>query len=519
LAYLVRRLDENTAPANFLPHIFSMSPDSETWNEQKERFLEAWQYRDRVNQRPRRSLPAEKQESGFFNEPDTDWTQKLCRMKLSEAISRYIPSEPPPPVDRAGIDTLLARAASAQVAWEKQGVGARAEILERCADQMGRRRFNTIVALTREGKKAAVEADIEVSEAIDFARYYADLAVPPMGLKARAVGTVVIVPPWNFPYAIPCGGVLAALVAGNSVVLKPAPETVGIGWLLARQFWDAGVPLEVLQFVHCLDGDTGRKLITDSRTSAVVLTGAWETANLFREWRPALKLFAETSGKNAIVVSVMADRELAVRDLVRSPFSHAGQKCSAASLGILEAEVYNDPVFRRQLRDAAASLPVGSAEDLSSVVTPLIRPPGEALTRALTSLDEGEEWLLEPQQDSGNPCLWSPGIKIGVKSGSWFHQTECFGPVLGLMSACDLEEAVRLQNGVQFGLTAGFQSLDEDEISWWQDRAEAGNLYINRGITGAIVRRQAFGGWKRSCVRPGAKAGGPNYLNQFTGIP
>ncbi len=515
LAYLVRRLDENTAPANFLTHIFSMTPDSETWKDQETRFLDAWLCRDRIDIQPRRSQPTVIPDSNFINEPDTDWTQKPHRLKLNEALSRYIPPALPSAIDLVGADSLLASVVSAQVNWEKQGVEARAKILRRCADEIRRQRFDTIATLTHEGKKAAAEADTEISEAIDFAHYYADLANLPEGVEAQAIGTVVIAPPWNFPYAIPCGGVLAALVAGNSVILKPAPETKGICWLLARQLWAAGVPLEVLQFANCPDGDASRKLITDPRTSAVILTGAWETANLFREWRPSLKLFAETSGKNAIVVSAMADRELAARDLVRSAFSHAGQKCSAASLGILETEVYNDPVFRRQLRDAAESLSVGAAENLSSVVTPLIRPPSEALERALTSLDEGEEWLLKPRQDSNDPCLWSPGIKIGVKPGSWFHQTECFGPVLGLMQAHDLKEAVRLQNGVEFGLTAGFQSLDEDEISWWSDRVEAGNLYINRGITGAIVRRQAFGGWKQSCIGPGAKAGGPNYVNQF----
>ncbi|MEZ5299559.1 MAG: aldehyde dehydrogenase family protein [Verrucomicrobiales bacterium] len=266
------------------------------------------------------------------------------------------------------------------------------------------------------------------------------------------------------------------------------------------------MPRDALQCVNCGDGETGKRLIADDRTAAVVLTGAWETALLFRSWRPDLRLFAETSGKNAIVVSALADRELAARDLVRSAFGHAGQKCSAASLGILEAEVYDDPVFRRQLCDAAASLACGPAEDPRSVVTPLIREPGEALRRALATLEPGESWLLEPRQDPGDPCGWSPGIKLGVRPGSWFHQTECFRPVLGLIRARDLGEAVRIQNDVPFGLTAGFHSLDESEIDAWRERVEAGNAYINRGITGAIVRRQPFGGWKRSSVEAGAKA-------------
>src|SRR5688572_8101458 len=201
-------------------------------------------------------------------------------------------------------------------------------------------------------------------------------------------------------------------MAGNSVILKPAPETLRTGTWLAKQLWEAGVPRDVLQLVICEDGETGGTLITHANTDAVILTGAYETARLFQGWRPSLRLFAETSGKNALVVSALADRDLAIKDLVRSAFGHSGQKCSAASLGILEAEVYDDPTFRRQLRDAAVSLPVGRSEDAASVVTPLIRPPGSALHRGLTKLEPGEEWLLEPRQIAED--LWSPGIRLGV---------------------------------------------------------------------------------------------------------
>ena len=228
-----------------------------------------------------------------------------------------------------------------------------------------------------------------------------------------------------------------------------------------------------------------------------------------------MRLFAETSGKNALIVTAQADRELAIKDLVKSAFGHAGQKCSAASLGILLDEVYDDPVFRRQLRDAAASLPVGPATDLASVVTPLIREPSPALRRALTTLDPGEEWLLEPRQIGDDPCLWSPGIRLGVQRGSWFQRTECFGPVLGLIRARSLDEAIDIQNDSAFGLTGGIHSLDEEEVARWRERVQVGNAYINRPITGAIVQRQPFGGWKRSCFGPGAKAGGPNYVALF----
>lgn len=512
LAYLIRRLDENTAPENFLSDLFALTPGSDAWDRQKARFIRSWDERKTVSATSRRTTLPIPAASGFANEPDTDWSQARHRSSLHRAIDSFRLSDPPPaPAVSAALDVAKA----AQPAWEARGDAARTALLQRCGDVLAAHRMETIALLRDDGKKAIGEADVEVTEAIDFARYYATKGAAPSEAHARALGVVVVAPPWNFPFAIPCGGVLAALMAGNSVILKPARVTARTAWWLAQQLWEAGIPHDVLQFVACHDAETGRALITDSRTDAVVLTGAYETARMFQDWRPSLRLYAETSGKNSIVVSALADRDLAIRDIVRSAFGHAGQKCSAASLAILEAEVYDDPAFRRQLRDAAASLHSGSTMIAESIVTPLIREPGPALRRALTTLDVGETWLLEPRGDAADPCLWSPGIKLGVKPGSWFHQTECFGPVLGLMRARYLDEAVALQNGVSYGLTAGFQSLDEDEIAAWKERVEAGNLYINRAITGAIVRRQPFGGWKRSAIGPGAKAGGPNYVNLF----
>jgi RHH-type proline utilization regulon transcriptional repressor/proline dehydrogenase/delta 1-pyrroline-5-carboxylate dehydrogenase len=511
LAYLIRRLDENTAPENFLSGLFAFTPGSEAWEREKERFLDGWRLRHEVSSRSRRAVvPAGK--GAFWNEPDTDFTQAEKR----GALDVPPPGSPLPPLSGIGeIEKVLDSAVAAQPAWEALGDAVRAGILRRCGDVLAAHRFEVIALMRGEGKKAVMDADAEVSEAVDFARYYAATGAAPGNVRTTALGTVVIAPPWNFPFAIPCGGVLAALMAGNSVVLKPSPETPRLGWFLAELLWQAGVPREVLQCVICEDGDAGRMLISDPRTAAVVLTGAWETARMFQDWRPSLSLMAETSGKNSLVVSALADRDLAVKDLVRSAFGHAGQKCSAASLAILEAEVYDDPAFRRQLRDAAASLHVGQASDPSAIVTPLLRAPEGKLLRALTTLDPGEEWLLEPRQDATDPCLWSPGIKLGVQPGSWFHQTECFGPVLGVMRARDLEEAVELQNATPYGLTAGIHTLDESEITAWRERVEAGNLYINRAITGAIVQRQPFGGWKRSSIGPGSKAGGPNYVNLF----
>jgi RHH-type proline utilization regulon transcriptional repressor/proline dehydrogenase/delta 1-pyrroline-5-carboxylate dehydrogenase len=512
MAYLVRRLDENTSPDNFLHDLFDLTPGSPAWGRQERRFVTGWDERATVSAESRRGEPEPvPADARFHNASDTDWTQADKRAALNAARAAWV--EPSLPT-LGEMETVLSTAVSAQPAWEALGAAARGQVLRRGADAMESARFETIAQMMHEAKKAPAEADGEVSEAVDFARYVATTALVPE-VTAAALGVVVVTPPWNFPYAIPCGGVVAALAAGNSVILKPAPETVGVAWHLVRHLWSAGVPRDVLQFHPCEDGEIGKGLITDPRVAAVVLTGAYETAQLFLSWRPSLRLYAETSGKNGIVVTAQADRDLAVKDLIRSAFGHSGQKCSAASLGILEAEVYDDPAFRRALRDAAASLKVGPATDLGSLVTPVIREPSPNLLRALTTLEPGEEWLLEPKVSPTDPCQWSPGIKLGVRPGSWFHTTECFGPVLGLMRAKDLDDAIRIQNDTPFGLTGGIHSLDDAEIATWRDRVQVGNAYVNRPITGAIVQRQPFGGWKRSSLGPGNKAGGPNYTSLF----
>lgn len=509
MAYLVRRLDENTAPENFLRDMFAMQPGSPEWAHQCARFENGWRNRLSVSANSRRTTPAVQPTSfgEFYNEPDSDWTQ----IELPSTVHSWKPATLP---EFPSVDVLLNNAKVAQPAWEALGAEARATILNRVAEVMSAQRFETIGCMRAESSKAIIEADVEISEAIDFARYYARTYHAPEGTTAKAVGVVAVVAPWNFPYAIPAGGVLAALMAGNSVVLKPARATTQVAYLLAKQLWEAGVPRNVLQFFPC-DDVTGREFISDPRVDSVVLTGSYETARKFQSWRPSLPLLAETSGKNALVVTGQADRELAIKDLVRSAFGHAGQKCSAASLAILEAEVYDDPMFRRQLRDAAASLSVGPSSDLKSVVTPLVIDSTSKLHRALTTLEPGEEWLLEPRQIGDDPRLWSPGIRLGVQPGSWFHRTECFGPVLGLMRTESLAQAVEWQNGTDYGLTAGIHSLDTAEIAYWKENVHAGNLYVNRPTTGAIVQRQPFGGWKKSCIGPGAKAGGPNYVMNF----
>jgi RHH-type transcriptional regulator, proline utilization regulon repressor / proline dehydrogenase / delta 1-pyrroline-5-carboxylate dehydrogenase len=531
LAYLVRRLDENTTPQNFLAQLFDLADDPVRFAREADRFASSVRDRHDVDHRPRRRQdrseppPATPVGAPFANAPDTDWTRHANRAWIAghlqlgadhqAAASAPAPPVGPSAVDRDAVDRAVAVALEAQDDWWAVGSDGRAEILHRVGDVLERRRGIILATMVHDAAKTVAEGDPEVSEAIDFARYYAadTLRLATLrDVRPLPLGTVVVAPPWNFPLAIAAGGVLAALAAGSSVILKPAPQSVRTAALVADACWEAGVPREVLQFLPAPDGDVGRHLVTHPDVDAVVLTGAYATASMFHEWRPALRLHAETSGKNAIVVSATADIDLAVADIVRSAFGHAGQKCSAASLAIVDARLYDDARFLERLRDAAATLRVGSAADLATDVGPLIEPPGPALERALTSLDAGEAWLLEPECRSDDRRSWTPGIRTGVRPGSWFARTECFGPVLGVVRSSGLDEAIGIQNSSDYGLTAGLHSLDPDEVAHWLDRVEAGNLYVNRGITGAIVQRQPFGGWKRSSVGPTSKAGGPNYV-------
>jgi RHH-type transcriptional regulator, proline utilization regulon repressor / proline dehydrogenase / delta 1-pyrroline-5-carboxylate dehydrogenase len=525
LAYLVRRLDENTTPQNFLAQLFDLADDPVRFEREADRFAAAVRSRQTVDDQPRRrqdrTQPPPPTPIGvlFTNAADTDWTRPANRRWIADHLrgDAFTPerSLDERPVGVAEVDQAAAVARAARAGWWAAGPDERAAILHRVGDVLEQERGTILATMAHEAGKTVGEGDPEVSEAVDFARYYAADArrlSTVHGASPQPLGTVVVAPPWNFPLAIPAGGVLAALAAGSTVILKPAPQSVRTAALVAAACWEAGVPREVLQLLPAPDGDVGRRLVTHDDVDAVVLTGAYATASMFHDWRPGLRLHAETSGKNAIVVTATADLDLAVADIVRSAFGHAGQKCSAASLAIVDARLYDDARFLERLRDAAATLRVGTSLDLATDVGPLIEPPGPALERALTTLEPGETWLLSPECRSADRRSWTPGIRIGVQPESWFARTECFGPVLGVVRATGLDDAIRIQNSSDYGLTAGLHSLDPDEITHWLDRVEAGNLYVNRGITGAIVQRQPFGGWKRSAVGPTAKAGGPSYV-------
>jgi RHH-type proline utilization regulon transcriptional repressor/proline dehydrogenase/delta 1-pyrroline-5-carboxylate dehydrogenase len=548
VAYLVRRLDENTAEDNFLRRSFAMQAGDASFETEQQRFVEALARAERIETAPRRrqdrSAPvAVERRSGFVNEPDTDFSRAVNRRWLDaalgeakersyEVVASRFAGTTYAGAERDGFDPsrpgvvpyryrTLAPSDVLDVLEKAHGVRERARAwpaeereatLLRVAQALREARGELVGTLVLDAGKRALEADTEVSEAIDFAEYYAQQhARLRAELTLEPKGVVVVTPPWNFPLSIALGSALAALVAGNVVLLKPPPETPLVAARAVALCHAAGVPDWALGLV-LVEDETAEPLIADRRVDAVVLTGGTETARLFRRLRPGLDLVAETGGKNALVVSAMSDREQAVQHAVRAAFGHSGQKCSALSLLVLEREVFRSASFRHKLADATRTLPVGSAWSPENVVTPLIRPPAGALARALTTLEEGESWLVEPTRSVDNARLVGPGILWGVTRESFAYQTELFGPVLAVVEATDLEHALELVNGTPYGLTAGLESLDASEHAAFLERARAGNLYVNRPITGAVVGRQPFGGMKASSFGPGFKAGGPNTL-------
>jgi len=564
IGYLVRRLDENTGPDNFLAHAFKVHVDSDEWKHLEEQFLQSFDALETVSDAPRRTqdrrLPVAIKEADdapwdkFQSEPDTDfslphnseWAEGIieswkgrCGVDAAD-IPLYIagqevtverefcecldPSRPGVVVGRyrqaneRDVQAAVACAKADDDGWRSRSHAERAEVLRRAAHEIRCARADLMGAALADGGKTLTESDPEVSEAVDFVEFYTKMAEyyhELDGVSARGKGVVVVVSPWNFPVAIPCGGIAAALAAGNTVILKPASDTVLVAHLLCECFWRAGMSKKTLQLVPCAGSTVGQQLVSHDDVDVVILTGGTDTALRMLKRKPDLNLLAETGGKNATIVTALADRDQAIKNVLHSAFSHGGQKCSATSLLILEEEIYEDEEFRRVLCEAITSIPVGSAWDLHNKMGPLIRPPSGALAKGLTELDEGESWSVEPQVDEDNPNLVRPGVKGGVAPGSFTHRTELFGPVLAVMKAKNLDDAISLVNATGYGLTSGLESLDDREQEIWQHHILAGNLYINRHTTGAIVLRQPFGGMGKSAFGPGIKAGGPNYVAQL----
>ena len=527
IAYLVRRLEEGASSDNFMSAVFDIDSDERLFQRERERFLTSVEMMPTEVPEPNRVMDRrEPQPDGprgeFRNTPDTDpavdanrdWAADI-RARMQESDLGNATIEEATLSSPEALDETIAGALAAADEWRARPLAERVEILHRAGDELQRRRGDLLEVMGSECGKVVEQGDPEVSEAIDFAHFYATSAeklAEVDGAEYVPAKVTAVIPPWNFPAAIPAGGALAGLASGSAVIFKPARQAARTGAIIAEALWAAGVPREVLRLVR-LDGrDLGEQLLADERVDQAILTGAYETAELFRSFRQDLPLYAETSGKNAIIVTPSADFDLAAKDIAYSAFGHAGQKCSAASLVLLVGSVSKSERFRRQLLDAVDGYEVGYPWAEGARIGPVIAPAEGKLLRGLTKLEPGQKWVIEPQQLDDSGALWSPGIRENVERGSEFHLTEYFGPITGIMTAETLEEAVSIVNDIEYGLTSGLHSLDVDEIQQWLGSVQAGNAYINRVITGAIVERQPFGGWKKSAVGPGTKAGGPSYL-------
>ena len=311
------------------------------------------------------------------------------------------------------------------------------------------------------------------------------------------------------------GGISATLAAGNTVIIKPASVAALCSYEICKCFWEAGISKNTLQFVPCPGWLAGKYLISNKAIDFVILTGGEDTAHSMLKTRPELFLTAETGGKDATIVTNLSDREQAVKNVCLSAFGNSGQKCSATSLLVLEEEVFNDKDFKNALIDTANSMNVGSIWNFKNTIGTLANKVSGDLEKAIQNLEEGEQWALSPKYLENNPYILKPSIKWGVQNGSFCHMTELFGPVLSVMKANDLKDAVNIVNATGYGLTSGIESLDEREVEYFKENIKAGNLYINRGTTGAIVLRQPFGGLGKSAIGAGRKAGFYNYITQF----
>ena len=418
--------------------------------------------------------------------------------------------------------------------WRKVTASHRAEYLELIAAEMRNRRFELAAWMVYECGKPWAEADGDVAEAIDFCMFYAmqmrDLAVSVQcdypgeenSYSYRSRGVCVVIAPWNFPLAILTGMTVAALVTGNTVIMKPAEQSSVVAAKLMEMVRDAGVPDGAVNYLPGLGEEIGPVLVGSPGVNIIAFTGSLEVGLSINRLaadtdprQPGVKrVIAEMGGKNPIIVDDDADLDEAVQGVIGSAFGYSGQKCSACSRVIVLDSCYES--FLDRLRKATESLVVGPAEEPSTTVGPVI--DAEAQARISDYLEIGkDECTTVVAADVGE--LAEQGYYIGphvfsdVDSESRLAQQEVFGPLLAVIRAGSIDEAFRIANSTDFALTAGMYSRSPKNLERARQEIQAGNLYLNREITGALVQRHPFGGFKMSGI--GSKAGGHDYLLQF----
>jgi 1-pyrroline-5-carboxylate dehydrogenase len=427
-------------------------------------------------------------------------------------------------------DMALETATNTFETWSRTSPEARARILLRASAIMKRRKFELLAWEVYEGGKPWAEADAQVAEAIDFLEYYARemlrlkdgveiYAIP--GEESRytyqPMGVGVVIAPWNFPTAILTGMSSAAIVTGNTIVMKPSEFTPVIGAVVAEIFEEAGLPEGVLNYLPGYGSEVGDYLVEDARTRFISFTGSMNTglrineraARQIENQRWVKRVIAEMGGKDAMVIDDSADLDSAAADIVKSAYGYSGQKCSAASRAILHEDVY-DEVLEKVLERARA-LKIGTPEAPDVNVGPVISEPQfEKVTSYVDAgKAEGERLLGEDPGDPNKGYFVSPTI-FEVERSARVAQEEIFGPVLSVIKARDFDNALEIANDSPYGLTGGVYSKNREHLERAREEFKAGNVYFNRGITGALVGVQPFGGFGMSGTD--SKAGGPDYL-------
>ena len=427
-------------------------------------------------------------------------------------------------------DMVLETATTTFESWSRTAPEARARILLRASAIIKRRRFELLAWEAHEGGKTWAEADAEVAEAIDFMEYYSRemlrlkdgveiYSVP--GEESRyfyqPMGVGVIIAPWNFPVAILMGMSSAAIVAGNTIVMKPSEFTSVLGAKVMEIFEEAGVPEGVVNFLPGYGSEIGDYLVQDARTRFISFTGSMKTglrinelaAKQIENQRWVKRVIAEMGGKDAMIIDDSADLDAAAADIVASAYGYSGQKCSAASRAILHKDVH-DEVLAKVLEKARA-LKVGAPESPDVAVGPVISEPQfEKISSYIdVGKGEGERLLGEDPGDPGKGYFVPPTI-FEVEQKAKVAQEEIFGPVLSVIEARDFDDALRIANDNPYGLTGGVYSRNREHLERARREFNAGNVYFNRKITGALVGVQPFGGFGMSGTD--SKAGGPDYL-------
>ncbi|HVJ05287.1 MAG TPA: L-glutamate gamma-semialdehyde dehydrogenase [Candidatus Saccharimonadales bacterium] len=433
------------------------------------------------------------------------------------------------------VPVAIDAALKAYESWSRTPVKDRAELLFRVAHTLRERKFEWAAWLVYEVGKNWAEADADVAETIDFAEFYArealrlDNAQPPIQLPGEQddlryipLGVGAVIPPWNFPSAIMAGMTMAAIVTGNTVVLKPSGDAMAIAAKFFEVLEQCGVPAGVVNFVTGSGSSFGNELVKHPKTRFIAFTGSKEVGLHIHEVAAKAqpgqiwikRTILEMGGKDAIVVDADSDLDDAVSGVMASAFGFSGQKCSACSRAIVDERVYDK--FVERLKDRAEKLTVGPAEEnpnLGPVVNEAAR--NSILNFVKLAVSEGGRVITGGRAVEGKDGYFiEPTVISEVKPGDTLEQQEVFGPVLAVIRCKDFTDGLRIANDTEFGLTGSVYTSSEERIAQAKQEFHVGNLYINRKCTGAMVGAHPFGGFNMSGTD--SKAGGPDYLLLFT---